>query len=584
MKRVTAILLALALLFGTLPLLPRPAAAEGPLFTLTGIGEGYPAALAEAGAPEGAPYTIEIEQLRNVQLDYEMGENATFLSDMRYGIFLRATPTTEDGIAAFTDDAINETIADMAGVQYAGERYDYNGTLGFYLYYEPVVKENVAGKLLLADADAFRPVAGQKLLTSKEMLEKISVEDPSHLGGVRANWLDKETGNQIDDEVVQKGYIVKPGQELQLYIYLYWKDGYNYGFMAEDMNDEALRKAFNDDATIKGTDFLNTPYGKMKNSAITITYQVPASGKTPSADGPDAAKAATLTLQGSGLTAVPASGHKAGDAITLVLSAPAGKTLAKLEVNGKDVSADVKDNQYSFTLVETNSAAVTWRDVAAAAAGLDLLGENVSASPAKAGSYADGEEVTITLTPPEGKELDTLTVGGKDHKGAVQNNKLTILFAKGAQVAVTWKDKAPSPAAPAKPATTTVLTIGSNVLIRTVNGVTTTSMMDVAPYINPGQNRTMLPLRAVGEILGLKVEWSDATRTVSVTGEGVNATVPVDGKVIVVNGKTITVDASAEIKNGRTMMSIANLGTALGLERDKNIIWDDATRTVTINV
>ncbi len=291
-----------------------------------------------------------------------------------------------------------------------------------------------------------------------------------------------------------------------------------------------------------------------------------------------------LTLNGAGLTAVPASGHKAGDSVTLVLTAPAGKSPAKLDVNGKDVSADVKDNQYSFTLVETNSVAVTWRDVAAAAAGLDLLGENVSASPAKAGSYAEGEAVTLTLTPPADKELAALTVNGVDKTAEVKEGKLTITFAKGTQVAVSWEDKAPAPVAPAQPATTTVLTIGSKVLVRTANGVTGTTVMDVAPYINPGQNRTMLPLRAVGEILGLQVEWDAATRTVSVTGEGVNAVVPVDGKVIILNGKPIPVDASAEIKNSRTMMSIANLGTALGLERDKNIIWDGNTRTVTIIV
>ncbi len=142
----------------------------------------------------------------------------------------------------------------------------------------------------------------------------------------------------------------------------------------------------------------------------------------------------------------------------------------------------------------------------------------------------------------------------------------------------------PAPAAPTGGSSTTLLTIGSNTLVRTVNGVTGTSTMDVAPYINPGENRTMLPLRAVGEILGLQVEWDAATRTVTVTGEGVNAAIPVDSKVIIMNGKTITVDASAEIKNGCTMMSIANLGTALGLERDKNIIWDGTARTVTIVV
>ncbi len=140
----------------------------------------------------------------------------------------------------------------------------------------------------------------------------------------------------------------------------------------------------------------------------------------------------------------------------------------------------------------------------------------------------------------------------------------------------------PAPIQPGQ--TVTVLTIGSNVMERVVNGTTSTVTMDVAPYINPGEGRTMLPLRAVGEILGLNVEWSDATRTVTVTGDGVNASVPIFADAITVNGKAIPVDVSAEIRDGRTMVSIANLGTALGLERDKNIIWDAASRTVTIRV
>ncbi len=142
----------------------------------------------------------------------------------------------------------------------------------------------------------------------------------------------------------------------------------------------------------------------------------------------------------------------------------------------------------------------------------------------------------------------------------------------------------PTPTSQSGAESITVLTIGSTTLLRTANGTVTTKTLDVAPYINAGQNRTMLPLRAVGEILGLNVKWDDASRVVIVSGNGVNATVPVDRKVIIVDGKTLNVDAAAEIKNGRTMMSIANLGTALGLERDKNIIWDGAARTVTIVV
>jgi len=45
---------------------------------------------------------------------------------------------------------------------------------------------------------------------------------------------------------------------------------------------------------------------------------------------------------------------------------------------------------------------------------------------------------------------------------------------------------------------------------------------DVAPFIDPAYNRTMIPLRAVSEALGAEVEWIAATRTVLIataTGE-----------------------------------------------------------------
>lgn len=70
----------------------------------------------------------------------------------------------------------------------------------------------------------------------------------------------------------------------------------------------------------------------------------------------------------------------------------------------------------------------------------------------------------------------------------------------------------------------------------------------------------------------MNVEWDGAACTVAASGDGVNATVPVDSKMIFLNGNTIPVDVSAESKNSRMMMSIANLGTALAPERDGHTI------------
>ena len=53
----------------------------------------------------------------------------------------------------------------------------------------------------------------------------------------------------------------------------------------------------------------------------------------------------------------------------------------------------------------------------------------------------------------------------------------------------------------------------------------------------------------------------------------------IGSKIMKVNGAEIVIDVAPEITADRTMLPIRALSTALGCE----ILWDDATRTVTIN-
>ena len=125
-----------------------------------------------------------------------------------------------------------------------------------------------------------------------------------------------------------------------------------------------------------------------------------------------------------------------------------------------------------------------------------------------------------------------------------------------------------------------VLTIGSNVMDRELNGISTDIIMDVAPYIKEG--RTMLPVRYVAEGLGFDVEWIESTRTVVLLDGTTKVEIPVDTDKIIVNGTVYTGDVKPEIKKGRTMLSIANIARALGLQDGKDIIWNDKSKTVTI--
>ena len=133
----------------------------------------------------------------------------------------------------------------------------------------------------------------------------------------------------------------------------------------------------------------------------------------------------------------------------------------------------------------------------------------------------------------------------------------------------------------------TTLTIGSKTLKVVKDGVSSTKTMDVAPYIKEG--RTMLPLRFVAESLGYTVSWNNATRT-AIFNNGENILViNIDSRDFYINGTKYNFVVTPEIKDGRTMLPISEIGRALGLTsgnkgEGKNIEWNASTREVSIKV
>ena len=115
---------------------------------------------------------------------------------------------------------------------------------------------------------------------------------------------------------------------------------------------------------------------------------------------------------------------------------------------------------------------------------------------------------------------------------------------------------------------------------KSVNGVVSQVRMDIAPFIY--QSRTMLPIRYVAEALGFMVTWDANTRTVYLVDKENIVQIPVDTNNIIVNGKTFTSDVKPMIKNNRTMLPVANVARALGLEDGKDILWDAAKAMVTL--
>lgn len=79
-------------------------------------------------------------------------------------------------------------------------------------------------------------------------------------------------------------------------------------------------------------------------------------------------------------------------------------------------------------------------------------------------------------------------------------------------------------------------------------------------YIESG--RTMVPLRFISEALGEKVDWNNAKRTVTI-GDN-KASLVIGSKEIDANGKKILIDSPAVIKSSRTFVPLRAISEILG--------------------
>ncbi len=104
------------------------------------------------------------------------------------------------------------------------------------------------------------------------------------------------------------------------------------------------------------------------------------------------------------------------------------------------------------------------------------------------------------------------------------------------------------------------LTIDSKTLLK--NGVA--SQMDVAPVIV--NDRTMVPVRFIAEALGGTVDWNGDTQTAYITYNGSLVEVPIQSAIIHVNGEAVTIDTPSQIINDRTMIPLRAVAEGLGLD------------------
>jgi len=206
---------------------------------------------------------------------------------------------------------------------------------------------------------------------------------------------------------------------------------------------------------------------------------------------------------------------------------------------------------YNTTVVETGSITVT--GTATDESGIEKVTINGSeVSVVSNGSFSK----TVYLS----ERINTITIIATDKAG----NKATKT------ITVTYKP------APVKKTVVTVQ-IGSDVM--TVNGKA--EYLTVAPEIK--NDHTYLPLRAIAEALGAKVDWVAATKGITLTLGKHTVGLQIGNASAVVNGNKVAIFPPYLKPYGdgtfaATMVPLRVIAEGL----DARVGWDNDTRTVTI--
>lgn len=202
------------------------------------------------------------------------------------------------------------------------------------------------------------------------------------------------------------------------------------------------------------------------------------------------------------------------------------------------------------------------------AIGADGTRNNIVTIPIRSASSKTAATITVSgiyysvdRTVPEGDMK--LTVSGAAINEAAIANRGVAVSVKAANVVTP---------APADTKGNGQFRIDSNIYY--VGGAA--KVMDVAPYIKA--DRTYVPMRYLGEILGAEVVWDDAAKTVTLTKGDTIAVFTIGQTAYTVNGETSTADVAPEITKDRTMLPARYVAEAFGAV----VGWDAAARTVII--
>ncbi len=103
--------------------------------------------------------------------------------------------------------------------------------------------------------------------------------------------------------------------------------------------------------------------------------------------------------------------------------------------------------------------------------------------------------------------------------------------------------------------------------------------IDIAPYLENG--RAYIPVRFLASALGIPdqgITWDEAARSVTIAGEDKLLKLTLESNILLVDSRTILMDAVPRLKEGRVMLPTRWVAEALGYA----VTWDEGSQTVRI--
>lgn len=103
--------------------------------------------------------------------------------------------------------------------------------------------------------------------------------------------------------------------------------------------------------------------------------------------------------------------------------------------------------------------------------------------------------------------------------------------------------------------------------------------LETAPYLHPQAQRTLVPLRFVGEALGAAVDWQPESGQITIAWQDQEIILIPASTSVLVNGQSVLIDCAPEIQPpGRTFVPLRFISETLGAQVD----YDEESETITI--